>query len=125
MRKPDASEAQTSTEEGMNMAVSGSLPRSSIPGHVDLINQERGMIEELESKWDLSYPPAVRILLNRLRETDIFKTHVGLCFLSSLERRLKEDKRDNRPIIIIFVLSFLVVLLCVGIIALPLFIHFG
>ena len=109
----------------MNMAVSGSLPGSGIPGHVDLINQERGMIEDLESKWDLSYPPAVKILLTRLRESNIFKTHVGLCFLASLERRLKEDKRDNRPIIIIFVVSFLIVLMCVGIIMLPLFIRFG
>lgn len=83
------------------------------------------MIEELEVKWDLTYPPAVRILLDRLRGSNIFQTHVGLCFLASLERRLVEDKRDGRRIPIIIALSICFALLCVGLLLLPLFFRLG
>ena len=97
----------------------GSIANLSVMDYLKRIREERVIISELEDAWDLSYPEAAKLLLGRLRSSGLFKTHVGRCFITSLERRVASDKQDNRLIMMIIMLPVTAVLLCAGIVVMP------
>jgi len=99
----------------------GSIANLSIIDYLKRIGEERLIIDELEGQWDLTYPEAAKLLLGRLRASGIFKTHVGRGFIASLERRVAADKQDDRLILMLITLPVAAVLLCAGLIVMPVF----
>jgi len=86
---------------------------------VKQIQDENDIANDIIGKYALHHPEVAKMLLKEYQARQIFKTNVGLNFLASLERVIKNDKRDSRYNILCAFFMVLSIALAWALVTLP------
>ena len=105
------------------MAVSVSDVYAVVVDRVQLIKEETDITNDIISRYALYNPEVAKMILKEFRSKETFRTQVGLNFLASLERVIKNDKKEKISIILVATVLLLAllfaVILAAGLLALP------
>ena len=105
------------------MAVGVGDVHAVVVDRVTRIQEDTDITNDIINNHALYNPQVAKMILKEFRSKETFKTQVGLNFLASLERVIKNDKKEKIKIVLIatvllLALAFAVVLTA-GLIALP------
>jgi len=105
------------------MSVSVSDVHAVVVDRVQLIKQETDITNDIINNYALYNPEVAKMLLKEFQSKQIFKTHVGMNFLASLERVIKNDRDEKIRVIVTAVVLLLAIafaaIVAAGLMALP------
>ena len=90
-----------------------------VEDRVRQIKDERDIANAIISKHPLHHPEVAKMLLKEYQTRNIFKTRVGLNFMASLERVIKNDKREGLFNILFALLLILLLALAWALVTFP------
>ena len=105
------------------MAVGAGDVHAVVVDRVARIKEETDITNDIINSHALYNPQVAKMILREFRSKETFKTQVGLNFLASLERVIKNDKKEKVTVVLVatvllLALAFAVVL-AAGLIVLP------